>query len=82
MLYLDGRVSFEKKEIDDSELKQLTEKEFMLIKCKVKCLPYNEIAKALNYSEVYVRQLSVQLKDKLGLRNVNELAVWGAKRGL
>jgi len=82
LLYIDGRVNFEKKEFDNSELEQLTEKEIMLLKYKVKCLPYSQIAKKLNYSEAYIRQLAVQLKDKLGLESVNELAVWGAKRGL
>lgn len=82
LLYINSRVNFQKMEFDDSELEQLTEKEIMLLKYKVKCLQYGEIAKKLNYSEPYVRQLAVQLKDKLGLKNVNELAVWGAKRGL
>lgn len=82
LLYIDRKVNISKQEFDSSELEQLTEKEIMLIKCKVKCLTYSEIAKELCYSEAYSRQLAVQLKDKLVLKNVNELAVWGAKRGL
>ncbi len=82
LLYIGGMVNFKKIEFDEKEIKQLSEKEIKLIKCKVKCLQYSEIAKKLNYSETYIRQLAVQLKDKLGLESVNELAVWGAKRGL
>lgn len=82
VLYLEGVRSTTEDSLNMNELKNLTEKELMLIKCKVRCLQYNEIAKELNYSEAYVRQLAVQLKDKLGLQSVLELAVWGAKRGL
>jgi len=68
--------------IDISQLDALGKKEIQLISCKVKCMKYSDIAIELNYSEAYTRQLAVQLKDKLGLKSVNELAVWGAKRGL
>lgn len=64
------------------ELAVLEPKEIELIRCKVECMKYSEIAKSLNYSETYVRQLAVSIKEKLGLRNVNEIAVWGAKRNL
>ena len=82
ILQLEGVGSATEEEVSVKDLKNLTEKELMLIKCKVRCLQYHEIAKELNYSEAYVRQLAVQLKDKLGLQSVLELAVWGAKRGL
>ncbi|MFW6015943.1 MAG: response regulator [bacterium] len=82
ILYKDSSVNFVNQEFNYKELEGLSKKEIALIKCKVKCLQYSEIALDLNYSESYVRQLAVQLKDKLGLNNVNELAVWGAKRGL
>lgn len=67
---------------DTSELDVLEKKEIALIRCKVKCMQYNEIAKELSYSEAYVRQMAVKIKEKLGLRSVNELAIWGSKRGL
>ncbi|MDF2512658.1 MAG: DNA-binding response regulator [Herbinix sp.] len=82
ILSLEGVRSSSEEVVHVNDLKNLTEKEQMLIKCKVRCLQYHEIAKELNYSEAYVRQLAVQLKDKLGLQSVLELAVWGAKRGL
>lgn len=72
----------ELKEIYGSELEQLKPIEKNIIGCKVRCLSYTEMAEELNYSETYLRQVAVQLKDKLGLRSVQELAVWGARRGL
>lgn len=68
--------------IDDHALNMLEEKEVVLIKHRVACLKYAEIARKMNYSEAYVRQLAVKIKEKLDLKNVNEIAVWGSKRGL
>lgn len=81
LLYM-GSGDVEKKEFIDNNLKELKKIEIDLLKCKVRCLSYNEIAEELGYSATYVRQVAVNLKDKLGLKNVQELAVWGAKRGL
>jgi DNA-binding NarL/FixJ family response regulator len=41
-----------------------------------------EIAGELFLSEGYVRNQLVEIREKLGLRNSKELAVWGAKMGL
>lgn len=41
-----------------------------------------EIANELFISEGYLRNLLVETREKLGLRNSKELAVWGAKMGL
>ncbi len=68
--------------LSTEELELLEPKEIELVRCKVKCMKYSEIAQSLNYSETYVRQMAVGIKEKLGLRNVNEIAVWGAKRNL
>lgn len=81
LLYM-GEAKPEGKEIDIGELEQLKSIEKDVIKCKVRCLSYSKMAEELSYSETYLRQVAVQLKEKLGLDTVQELAVWGARRGL
>lgn len=79
--YKKGIVNIKKDEIDTSELDKLSELDIKLIDFVVKGYKLSDIAKELNYSDCYVRQLTGKLSEKIGVKNTREMAVWGARHG-
>jgi DNA-binding NarL/FixJ family response regulator len=81
LAYKKGIVNIKKDEIDNAEIDNLTDLDLKLIELVVKGYKLNEIAKELNYSDCYVRQLTGKLSEKIGVKNTREMAVWGARHG-
>jgi len=69
-------------DIDAVGLAKLTEREIDIVRLITAGKKDAEISKELSVSEGYIRNQLVDIRDKLGLRNSKELAVWGAKAGL
>jgi len=69
-------------EVDFKELELLTERERDIVRLITAGKKDTEIAGELYLSEGYLRNILVEIREKLGLRNSKELAVWGAKMGL
>lgn len=69
-------------EADKKILEQLSKRELDIITLITEGRTNSEIAATLFLSEGYVRNQLVVIREKLGLRNSKELAVWGAKMGL
>lgn len=69
-------------EVDMKELNLLTKREQDIVRLITAGKKNSEIAKELYLSEGYLRNILVEIREKLGLRNSKELAVWGAKMGL
>ncbi len=67
---------------DNSNLSKLTEREQDIVRLITAGKKDNEIAKELFISEGHLRNKLVEIREKLGLRNSKELAVWGARMGL
>lgn len=69
-------------EVDLKALNLLTKREEDIVRLITDGKKDSEIAGKLFISEGYLRNILVELREKLGLRNSKELAVWGAKMGL
>ena len=69
-------------DINAAGLAQLTEREIDIVRLITAGKKDAEISKELTVSEGYIRNQLVDIRDKLGLRNSKELAVWGAKAGM
>jgi len=67
---------------DINSLSLLKKRELDIISLLTKGKTNSEIAAELFISEGYVRNQLLEIRDKLGLRNSKEMAVWGAKMGL
>lgn len=81
LAYKKGIVNITKDEIDNAEIDNLTHLDKKLIELVVNGYKLSEIAKELNYSDCYVRQLTGKLSEKIGVKNTREMAVWGARHG-
>lgn len=81
LAYKKGIVNITKDEIDNEEIDNLTHLDKKLIELVVNGYKLSEIAKELNYSDCYVRQLTGKLSEKIGVKNTREMAVWGARHG-
>lgn len=60
----------------------LTNLELTIVGKLVEGMTYVAIARELNYSEGYIRTTANKLMDRLNFKNVKELVVWGARRGM
>lgn len=80
--YKTGVVSIKNDEDNKEDLKGLSDQELRMIGYVVRGTKLNDIAKEMNYSDCYVRQLMVKLNEKVGVKNTREMAVWGARHGL
>jgi len=60
----------------------LTNLEMTILGKLVEGMTYVVIARELNYSEGYIRTTANKLMDRLNFKNVKELVVWGARRGM
>jgi DNA-binding NarL/FixJ family response regulator len=69
-------------EVYKKELNELSEREVEIVRLITAGKKDTEIARELFVSEGYIRNQLVVIREKLGLRNSKELAVWGAKAGL
>jgi len=69
-------------EVDLKALDKLTKREQDIVRLITAGKKDTEIAGELFISEGYLRNILVEIREKLGLRNSKELAVWGAKMGL
>lgn len=69
-------------DIDIKGLELITEREQDIVRLITAGKKDSEIAAELFISEGYLRNKLVEIRDKLGLRNSKELAVWGARMGL
>jgi len=67
---------------DLSELNKLSESEKEIVRLITAGKKNAEIARALSYSDGYVRNQIADILEKLNLRNSKELAVWGFRMGL
>lgn len=79
--YKKGIVNIKKDEVDNEEIDKLSELDIKFIGLVVRGYKLSDIAKELNYSDCYVRQLSGKLSEKIGVKNTREMAVWGARHG-
>ena len=79
---INSNQNYNNNEIDRKALELLTEREKDIVRLIIAGKKDNEIAGDLHLSEGYLRNILVEIRDKLGLRNSKELAVWGAKMGL
>lgn len=79
--YKMGSVNIQESYAPD-ELGDLTEQEIFIIKCMTRGMKHSEIAQKLSYSDGYIRQLTSNLYEKVGVKTNMELAVWGARQGL
>lgn len=68
--------------VDLKALDSLTKREQDIVRLITAGRKDAEIAGELYISEGYLRNILVEIREKLGLRNSKELAVWGAKMGL
>ncbi len=68
--------------INEDELNKLSELEKEIVKYVTMGMKHSEIAKQLNFSEGYLRQLVMKINEKLGLQSSRDLAVWGARNGM
>ena len=68
--------------INADEVNELNVQEFEIVKCVTKGMKHSDIAKQLNFSEGYLRQLIMKINEKLGLQSSRDLAVWGARHGM
>jgi DNA-binding NarL/FixJ family response regulator len=80
--YKQGKVTIKENNMDLENLSKLSEREIEIIKFVITGLKLSEIARRLNYSEGYIRQVISKINEKLGVKNSRELAVWGARHGL
>lgn len=67
---------------DINSLSLLKKRELDIISLLTKGKTKSEIAAELFICDEYVRNQLVEIREKLGLRNSKETAVWGAKMGL
>lgn len=63
-------------------LEKLTDKQKEIVRLITAGRRDAEIAKELYISEGYLRNQLADIRERLGLRNCKELAVWGARAGL
>ncbi len=65
-----------------AEMNKLTDREIDIVCLITAGKKDSEISRELFISEGYIRNQLIVIREKLGLRNSKELAVWGAKAGL
>ena len=68
--------------VDKSELEILSPQEIKMVSLVTAGKTDAEIADSLHLDHGHVRNKLAQIREKLGLRNSKELAVWGARMGL
>ena len=80
--YIASKAASTGQNIDKSELQKLTARETDMVRLVTAGKKDSEISKELFISEGYVKNQLAVVREKLGLRNSKELAVWGARMGL